>query len=664
MTHQSSVSFTTAYVQESQDQFLALFPHRYDYIWAEHPTPGTRPAWQTESRHPLSDRLIQQGQYLYGVRFGAETRYALLDIDAGSAYHPQRDAFAIPNLIAALEPLGLVNAVTITSSQSGGLHLYFPFDEPCSSWQIAIAIATTLETAGFKIYPGQLEVFPNPKPYSPDGTPSLFNAHRLPLQTASYLLNATFQPIWTTQAHFLSQWQFVQSNNHLDTNVLKTILKQVKRQHMPVTGKADKFIHDLNAEIELGWTGPGQTNRLLGRITMREYIFRHVLSGGEPRTGQILVDAIVAVARSLPGYAQWCRHQHEIVARVEEWVNCIENSYYFPYGCAHGKFQAKGEAAAEQSPSEAAKALEAAIQKAPTWNQQRSASARDRIRYALTLLLESDSLPAKPTARFRALLSYGIGGGSLYRHRDLWHPNYLDQPSPDPQITVGVDVGAKHSANNPCTFPELNPECFAQLNESIPTNTSILKDESLDNHGFIHGFTHEGSTNKDREDQSASQSTAHCFSVENRESVENPPDPRSSYRDAGCDCVAASHPASLTSLFPSADGNPLSAKEPSDLNNATSTVAVGNLSQPQPGPRTLAAETLHQTLANLKVNRQTEQAIQREIVRQAQQQRLDQQQAAAKAQKIQRMQQFFASSDPILQAEAHAWAQMNPGVLH
>ena len=92
------------YVQERSNRFLALFPHRHDYIYARHPSPGKRPQWQTESRHPLSDRLIEQGTYLYGVRFGKETQYAMLDIDIGSAYHPRRDPFAFQKLTEALEP--------------------------------------------------------------------------------------------------------------------------------------------------------------------------------------------------------------------------------------------------------------------------------------------------------------------------------------------------------------------------------------------------------------------------------------------------------------------------------------------------------------------------------------------------------------------------------
>ena len=60
------------YVREENDPylapFLALWPNRFDYIFASHPEPGKKPDWQTESRHPLGDRLIQQGAYLYGIR--------------------------------------------------------------------------------------------------------------------------------------------------------------------------------------------------------------------------------------------------------------------------------------------------------------------------------------------------------------------------------------------------------------------------------------------------------------------------------------------------------------------------------------------------------------------------------------------------------------------
>ena len=448
--------------------FLALFPHRFDYIYADHPQPGETPHWQTETRHPLSDRLLLQGNQLFGVRFANTTQYALLDIDRHSPYHPQQDALAISRIMAALEPLGLVSAVICTSSYSGGLHLYLPFQEPQSCWEVAIGLASLLENAGFKLNPGQLEVFPNPKPYRVEGTPSLFNAHRLPLQAGSYMVNSDFQPVWSSQQNFVNQWDLARQQNQLAAVLLKRILKQAKRKSFRISGKADKFINDLNAEIELGWTGAGQTNHLLGRITMRSFIFHHVLQGGEPLEGKALVQQIVEIARSLPGYQEWCQHQHEIEHRAEEWVHCIENSHYFRYGDRKGKYKTKSEDTT----------VNVAIEQLPTWNQQQREATRERIRLAIADLLEQERLPVGATARFQILTrSYSIGGGSLYRNRDLWHPNFL---------TEGclMESSGESSVENPPDPPTAlsNPSCDcaeAASHENI--TTSLLSKIGGDN---------------------------------------------------------------------------------------------------------------------------------------------------------------------------------------
>jgi hypothetical protein len=65
---------------------------------------------------------------------------------------------------------------------------------------------------------------------------------------------------------------------------------------------------------------------------MREYIFGHILRGGTPLTGPALVDAIVEVAVALPGYEEWCRHQHEIQQLAGSWARSIEAApKYYPY---------------------------------------------------------------------------------------------------------------------------------------------------------------------------------------------------------------------------------------------------------------------------------------------------------------------------------------------
>jgi hypothetical protein len=436
------------YLQERDDPFLAFFPHRFDYIYAPYPEPKQKPAWKTETRYPLSDRLIQQGAYLYGVRFGKHTQYCLLDIDIQSPYHPSRDGLAVSRLVAALEPLGLTSYLACQSSDSGGLHLYFPFEQPQPSWKLAAAVSALLTNHGFKLKPGHLEVFPNPKPFVASGLPTRFNAHRLPLQIGSWLLNAAFEPIWSDRLTFVQHWQFAQGKNDLSEIALERVLKQARRKAYRVSNRAEKFLNDLNAEIELGWTGHGQTNRLLGRITLRTYVFHHVLSGSFPLVGQALVDEVVEIARSLPGYGEWCQHQHELSDRVEEWVRCVENSHYFPYGLSKKTNPLSSISSGEITEPPCAL----------NWNQQQTKTTRAKIQAAIATLLGTNSLPSGITDRFQALTKFGISGSSLYRHRDLWHPNCLNQDTEHHSTNLSPNL-----LNDPhldlCNNPGCDPIC-------------------------------------------------------------------------------------------------------------------------------------------------------------------------------------------------------------
>jgi len=412
-----------------------------------------------------------------------------------------------------------------------------------------------IENAGFKLQPGQLEVFPNPKPYATDGNLSLFNAHRLPLQSGSYLLNSAWQPIWSDAQTFVNQWRFAQQRNDIHRQTLKQILKQAKRKHFGISGKAEKFVNDLNAEIEVGWTGHGQTNRLLGRITMRAYIFHHILSGGSPLQGDALVEEIVDTAQSLPGYHEWCRHQHELEQRAAEWARCIENSHYFHFGEPAPKA-----ALTPQDP-----ALVAAVDHAPSWNQRQSAATRDRIRYAIANLLETNQLPIRPTARFQVLLTYGIGGASLYRHRDLWHPQYF-----------GLDTLQDGDRQAPL--------------------------------------------------------------------VENPPVPPTSNSAGQLECLDGPNWHRPPSLLEVNDGNNPSHQSFSDQGldftpaPAGNTMPPGSAHAPRQEPSQASPQLSPAAQRQLKV-------------------------AAAQQRQRQRMQQYLDSADPILIAEALAWAQVNPGIL-
>lgn len=421
-------SFT--YVPETSEKYLRLFPHRWDFLYAKHTKPGERPEWHTESRYELSDREILQGRKLYGVRFDSETKYLMIDIDHGSAYHPRKDRFAVGRMCDALKAIGLENFVAITSSYTGGIHLYFPFEESVMSWQLAGAAAWFLQCKGFLLEPGLLEIFPNPNNFDPQlGMFSKFNGHRLPLQIGSYMVNEWWELIHTTPEAFVKEWEFASRRNSPDYRAIEWgAAKYNQRRRKALSFKAQKFLEDLNQCIEPGWSGHGQTNFLLGRITLRAYVFGHVLNGLEkPLQGFDLITEIVKTAVSLPGYEDHCRHQTDIWRRAEEWAKCAENhSRYFPYG-GKRKTVAKAE---ESEPS------------FPGWNRWQENRAREKICFAIADQLNKETWPSGTTERFNLLVTYNLSGETLYRHRDLWHPEHIGEFSTGKEALSHLPEGA------------------------------------------------------------------------------------------------------------------------------------------------------------------------------------------------------------------------------
>jgi hypothetical protein len=77
--------------------------------------------------------------------------------------------------------------------------------------------------------------------------------------------------------------------------------------------------------------------------------------------------------------------------------------------------------------------LEDVVDMREVWNQHQSQAARDRIQQAVADLRERGDWPDKTTARFNQLVKYRIGGSTLYKHRDLWDPEYV-------QAATGLQV--------------------------------------------------------------------------------------------------------------------------------------------------------------------------------------------------------------------------------
>ncbi|MGB7248042.1 MAG: hypothetical protein WBC73_03810, partial [Phormidesmis sp.] len=283
---------------------------------------------------------------------------------------------------------------------------------------------------------------------------------------------------------FVRHWQNASARNVIDAVTLKQIIRQAKRKTYRVTGKAEKFINDLHADIEPGWSGAGQTDFILGRITLRSYIFGHVLYAPALLTDEALVKDIVRIAKALPGYADYCGHQQNIEDRARDWAQCIENSHYFPYG--------------SDKPTATSSTL--------TWNQQQQEKARGRIRTAAVDLFRNNQWPEGITARFDALCATGISGSTLYRHQDLWHPLHLAVPQASAASRSGIITkqAAEPVENPPDPPPTPCPSSLLGDDDCSPLSNSAS--------GSLPGSESKRSSERGR--NSSDHSTEHLLSNE------------------------------------------------------------------------------------------------------------------------------------------------------
>jgi len=59
-----------------------------------------------------------------------------------------------------------------------------------------------------------------------------------------------------------------------------------------------------------------------------------------------------------------------------------------------------------------------------------------RITQAIADLLNQSNLPSGITARRNAIVQYGISHSTLTKHKDLWHPHFLTEPSSSPLVAA------------------------------------------------------------------------------------------------------------------------------------------------------------------------------------------------------------------------------------
>ena len=232
---------------------------------------------------------------ILGKRFGKLTNYLMIDVDINSPFHPRN--MGLKPIFSAMESIGLCRYLVVRSSDSGGLHIYFPLAQPVNAWQLAATVHHALTASGITIAGGQCELFPNKKSFNAE-----FNGHRLPLQDGSFLLDEDFCPISNDKADFLDRWETAAA--HQDEQILQLALTSpstpVELPSVPMPQRWSKQTTRTGHVIPpIAWTHYGQSNDIMCELV--NYGDRYV---GLNNSAD-LAAWVKAVAPQLPGYEQF-----------------------------------------------------------------------------------------------------------------------------------------------------------------------------------------------------------------------------------------------------------------------------------------------------------------------------------------------------------------------
>ena len=137
--------------------------------------------------------------------------------------------------------------------------------------------------------------------------------------------------------------------------------------------------------------------------------------------GKRLADYIATIAQSLPGYRQFCRHQHHINQRARDWARCVEK-FYYPYGSDPvrvGTFEDLVKNGAKENKV----------------NKNRQQGAVERIKEGVRYLRETLTELPKKVGEMKEALIGAISSlfdvrpsdKTLYKHSEHWHPKFLKE---------------------------------------------------------------------------------------------------------------------------------------------------------------------------------------------------------------------------------------------
>ncbi|AFZ61078.1 hypothetical protein H6G54_29790 [Anabaena cylindrica FACHB-243] len=475
----------------------------------------TKPAWRTIDYYLQPSQLWayhQNSDKLVGIRFAEYTRYATIDIDTFSDYH---NLEAYQTIKTALEDIGIVEIVPIQSSYSGGYHLIIPFSAKIPTFNLACALEQTLKDAGFNIRPGQIEIFPNPKPWGKDSITN-YNAIRCPMQPESgaFLLDDDLEAISHSVTTFLDHCDHAASRQ--DLSKLRYACKKARKRHtkeqyrQKASIKIEEWQSNWEEIIATGWTGFGQTNTLLQIIVGYGIVFLDLQH-------EHLIEYAVETARNAPGYREYCQHQKRIETRVRDWVKCtIRHQWYTPYasypnrplGTYINTFALAIADTREQKKQQNQNNL-LPFEKPKSQNQQRSEKTQKRIRGIVqtleiqqriqknrktevqntlqvqtelnteTELSETVTERSKQiSAEYKLLYNKTLSQNTLYKYKHLWHPQWY---IPDPWLENSLtqkSVETNKNQQNRNQINSIKPSDNILRRNINPGNSQELKNSA------------------------------------------------------------------------------------------------------------------------------------------------------------------------------------------
>jgi hypothetical protein len=388
------------------------------------------------SRHAaLSDDTIWSAisakeETFWGCRWPDRTRFAVLDVDAGSQYHNE---LGLARLKHALASVGIDLPLLYQSSASGGWHTYLSFSDRPESLEVYQTLKQWLQKETFVVQKGQLEIFPSN------------NGLRLPLQRGFAWLDE--QGTIRTRREELTQEEAVarflqdlDANSHswqLVKERIETRIQEIEKPAAAAVSVSETVEEDgfsafftmagLIPEVyehgrkywAQGLTGPNQRHHAILCVG-------HYLWYGDESQGVAGIPGIRNAGRRAEAIEQWLRANHngfsESLLRGDwdETVSEIRRACHWtsPEGTERGY---ESYALTERS----IERLEGLTKKTGrVWYREdfqkgnigREETARQKIRAALSQLVESNR---RITVAGLARVS-GCKKETVRRHIDIW----------------------------------------------------------------------------------------------------------------------------------------------------------------------------------------------------------------------------------------------------